>query len=96
MPALQIPSIESFLYAAGIKKEKNITVIALTGDSGIKNCQEVCMLGLTLTLLLVALVAGLLGFTGVAGVAAGLAKIVFVIFLVLFVLSLVFGRRGVV
>jgi uncharacterized membrane protein YtjA (UPF0391 family) len=54
------------------------------------------MLGLSITLLIIALVAGLLGFTTIAGVAVGFAKIVFIIFLVLFVISLLFGRRGTV
>ena len=51
------------------------------------------MLGLSITLLIIALVAGLLGFTAIAGAAVGFAKIVFVVFLVLFVVSLLFGRR---
>ena len=51
------------------------------------------MLGLSVTLLIIALVAALLGFTAIAGAAVGIAKIVFFIFLVLFVLSLLFRRR---
>lgn len=54
------------------------------------------MLGLSITLLVIALIAGLLGFTSVAGAAIGFAKIVFVIFLALFLVSLVFGGRRVV
>lgn len=54
------------------------------------------MLGLSITLLIIALVAGLLGFTTIAGAAIGIAKFVFFIFLILFVLSLLFGRRRVV
>jgi len=54
------------------------------------------MLGLSITLLVIALIAGLLGFTSIAGAAVGFAKIVFVIFLVLFLVSLVFGGRRVV
>jgi len=54
------------------------------------------MLGLSITLLLIALVAGLLGFTTIAGAAVGFAKIVFFIFLVLFVISLLFGRQRLV
>jgi uncharacterized membrane protein YtjA (UPF0391 family) len=54
------------------------------------------MLGLSITLLVIALIAGLLGFTTIAGAAVGFAKIVFVIFLVLFLVSLVFGGRRVV
>jgi len=53
------------------------------------------MLGLSITLLVIALIAGLLGFTTIAGAAIGFAKIVFVIFLVLFLVSLVFGGRRV-
>ncbi len=51
------------------------------------------MLGLSITLLIIALVAALLGFTTIAGAAVGVAKIVFFVFLVLFVLSLFFRRR---
>jgi uncharacterized membrane protein YtjA (UPF0391 family) len=54
------------------------------------------MLGLSITLLVIALIAGLLGFTSIAGAAIDFAQIVFVIFLVLFFVSLVFGRRRVV
>jgi uncharacterized membrane protein YtjA (UPF0391 family) len=54
------------------------------------------MLGLSISLLVIALIAGLLGFTSIAGAAVGFAKIVFVIFLVLFLVSLVFGGRRVV
>lgn len=54
------------------------------------------MLGLSITLLVIALIAGLLGFTSVAGAAIEFAKIVFVIFLALFLVSLVFGGRRVV
>jgi uncharacterized membrane protein YtjA (UPF0391 family) len=55
---------------------------------------EVLMLGLSVTLLLVALLAAFLGFGGIAGTAAGLAKIAFFVFLVLAVLSFFFrGAR---
>ena len=49
------------------------------------------MLGLVVTLLIIALIAGVLGFGGIAGAAVGIAKAVFFIALVLFLLSLVFG-----
>jgi uncharacterized membrane protein YtjA (UPF0391 family) len=53
------------------------------------------MLGLVLTLLIIALIAAVLGFGGIAGAAVGMAKIVFFVALVLFLISLVFGlSRG--
>ena len=53
------------------------------------------MLGLVVTLLIIALIAAVLGFGGIAGAAVGLAKIVFFVALVLFLISLVFGfSRG--
>jgi uncharacterized membrane protein YtjA (UPF0391 family) len=53
------------------------------------------MLGLVVTLLIIALVAAVLGFGGIAGAAVGLAKIVFGVALVLFLIALVFGfSRG--
>jgi uncharacterized membrane protein YtjA (UPF0391 family) len=53
------------------------------------------MLGLVVTLLVIALIAALLGFGGLAGTAVGMAKIVFVVALVLFLISLLFGySRG--
>lgn len=54
------------------------------------------MLGLAITLFLIALVAALFGFNVIASAFAGVAQIVFWIFLVLFVISLVAGlfRRG--
>jgi uncharacterized membrane protein YtjA (UPF0391 family) len=53
------------------------------------------MLGLVVTLLIVALIAAVLGFGGIAGAAVGMAKIVFFVALVLFLISLVFGfSRG--
>jgi uncharacterized membrane protein YtjA (UPF0391 family) len=53
------------------------------------------MLGLVITLLVIALIAALLGFGGIAGTAVGMAKIVFVVALVLFLISLLFGySRG--
>jgi uncharacterized membrane protein YtjA (UPF0391 family) len=53
------------------------------------------MLGLVVTLLIIALIAAVLGFGGIAGAAVGLAKIVFFVALVLFLVSLVFGfSRG--
>jgi uncharacterized membrane protein YtjA (UPF0391 family) len=53
------------------------------------------MLGLVITLLIIALIAAALGFGGIAGAAAGIAKLVFFVFIVLFLLSLIFGgSRG--
>ena len=49
------------------------------------------MLGLVVTLLIIALIAGILGFGGIAGTAVGLAKIVFFVALFLFLISLIFG-----
>jgi uncharacterized membrane protein YtjA (UPF0391 family) len=49
------------------------------------------MLGLVVTLLIIALIAGILGFGGIAGAAVGIAKIVFFVALVLFLISLIFG-----
>jgi uncharacterized membrane protein YtjA (UPF0391 family) len=49
------------------------------------------MLGLALTLFLIALVAALFGFNVLASAFAGVAQIVFWIFLVLFVISLIAG-----
>ncbi len=53
------------------------------------------MLGLVVTLLIIALIAAVLGFGGIAGAAVGMAKIVFFVALVMFLISLVFGfSRG--
>ena len=53
------------------------------------------MLGLVVTLLIIALIAAVLGFGGIAGAAVGMAKIVFFVALVLFLISLIFGvTRG--
>ncbi len=53
------------------------------------------MLGLVVTLLIIALIAAVLGFGGIAGAAVGMAKIIFVVALILFLLSVVFGfARG--
>jgi uncharacterized membrane protein YtjA (UPF0391 family) len=49
------------------------------------------MLGLAVTLLIIALIAGVLGFGVIAGVAIEFAKIVFFIALVLFVISAIVG-----
>jgi uncharacterized membrane protein YtjA (UPF0391 family) len=49
------------------------------------------MLGLVVTLLVIALIAALLGFGGIAGAAVGMAQIIFFVALVLLVVSLVFG-----
>ena len=48
------------------------------------------MLGLAITLLVVALIAAFLGFGGIAGTAAGLAKLAFFVFIVLAVLAFLF------
>ena len=53
------------------------------------------MLGLVITLLIIALIAAVLGFGGIAGAAVGSAKIVFFVALALFVISLIArGMRG--
>ena len=49
------------------------------------------MLGLVISLLVIALFPGILGFGGIAGAAVGIAKIVFFVFIVLFLISLIFG-----
>jgi uncharacterized membrane protein YtjA (UPF0391 family) len=53
------------------------------------------MLGLVVTLLIIALAAAILGFGGIAGAAVGMAKLIFYIALILFLISLIFGySRG--
>lgn len=53
------------------------------------------MLGLVVTLLIIALIAAVLGFGGIAFAAAEIAKIVFFVVIVLFLISLLFGvMRG--
>jgi uncharacterized membrane protein YtjA (UPF0391 family) len=49
------------------------------------------MLGLVVTLLIIALIAAVLGFGGIAFAATEIAKIVFFLVLVLFLISLLFG-----
>jgi uncharacterized membrane protein YtjA (UPF0391 family) len=49
------------------------------------------MLGLVVTLLIIALIAAILGFGGIAGTAVGFAKIIFLVAIILFLVSLVFG-----
>jgi uncharacterized membrane protein YtjA (UPF0391 family) len=58
--------------------------------------EELTMLQLAITCLVIALVAALLGFGGIAGSFVGVAKILFVVFLVLALLSFLGGgmRRG--
>jgi len=51
------------------------------------------MLGLALSLLIIALIAGLLGFGLVAGISFEAAKILFFVFLVLAVVALITGNR---
>lgn len=58
------------------------------------------MLGLVITLLIIAIIAAIFGFGGIAGAAVGFAKIIFFIAIVLFLISLLvggfrggFGRR---
>lgn len=50
------------------------------------------MLGIAITLLIVALIAAVLGFGGIAGTATGLAKIAFFVFLALAILGFFMGR----
>jgi uncharacterized membrane protein YtjA (UPF0391 family) len=52
------------------------------------------MLGLVVTLLIIALIAALLGFGGVAIAAVGLAKIIFFVAILLFVIAAVVGLAG--
>lgn len=53
------------------------------------------MLGLVVTLLIIALIAAVLGFGGIAFAAVEIAKIVFFVALVLFLIALLFGAmRG--
>lgn len=52
------------------------------------------MLGLAVTLLVIALIAAVLGFGGIAGAAVGMAKLVFFVAIVLFLISLIFGGLG--
>jgi uncharacterized membrane protein YtjA (UPF0391 family) len=64
-------------------------------DGGTRRQGGQAMLGLVVTLLVIALIAAVLGFGGIAGAAVGMAKIVFFVALVLFLISLVFGlSRG--
>jgi len=49
------------------------------------------MLGLAVTLLIIALIAALLGFGGIATAAVGLAKIVFFVAILLFVIAAIVG-----
>ena len=53
--------------------------------------ENLTMLNLAITLLVIALIAGLLGFGGIAGPFMGAAKLLFVVFLVLAILSFVSG-----
>ena len=53
--------------------------------------ENLTMLQLAITLLVIALIAALLGFGGIAGSFVGVAKIVFLVFLVLAVLSFLGG-----
>jgi uncharacterized membrane protein YtjA (UPF0391 family) len=53
------------------------------------------MLGLVVTLLIIALIAAVLGFGGIAFAAVEIAKVVFFVALLLFLIALVFGAiRG--
>jgi uncharacterized membrane protein YtjA (UPF0391 family) len=52
------------------------------------------MLGLVVTLLIIALIAALLGFGGIATAAVGLAKIVFFVAILLFVIAAIVGLAG--
>lgn len=55
------------------------------------------MLGLVITLFVLAIIAAIFGFGGIAVAFAEIAKIIFFIFVVLFVISLIYylvtGRR---
>jgi len=53
--------------------------------------ENLTMLNLAITLLVIALILGLLGFGGIAGSFMGAAKLLFVVFLVLAVLSFLAG-----
>ena len=53
------------------------------------------MLGLVVTLLIIALIAAVLGFGGIAGLSIEIAKIIFFVAVVLFVISAIVGlMRG--
>ena len=52
------------------------------------------MIGLVVTLLIIALIAAILGFGGIAGAAVGMAKIVFFIAIILFLISVLWGLMG--
>lgn len=54
--------------------------------------EELTMLQLAITCLVIALLAAVLGFGGIAGSFIGVAKILFIVFLVLAVLSFLGGR----
>lgn len=48
------------------------------------------MLGLAITLLVIALIAAAFGFTGIAGASVGIAKLLFFVFIVLAILAFLF------
>ena len=52
------------------------------------------MIGLVVTLLVIALIAAVLGFGGIAGAAVGIAKIVFFVAIILFLISALWGLMG--
>ncbi len=54
--------------------------------------EELTMLQIAITCLVIALIAAVLGFGGIAGSFVGVAKILFGVFLVLAVLSFLGGR----
>lgn len=55
--------------------------------------EEIVMLNLAVTFLIIAIIAGLLGFSGIAGASANIAWILFVIGLVLALVFFLTGRR---
>jgi uncharacterized membrane protein YtjA (UPF0391 family) len=64
----------------------------LTGTLfALQRSQEVAMLQLALSFLIIGLIASVLGFTTIAGVSYAIAKIVGVVFLVGFVVLLFIG-----
>lgn len=57
------------------------------------NFEEMHMMNLAITFLIIALIAGVLGLTGIAGISANIAWILFVVGLILAIVFFVTGRR---
>lgn len=57
----------------------------------VTTCEDIIMLDLVVTLLIIALIAAVLGFGGIATAAVGIAKVVFLVALLLFVIAAVVG-----